>query len=157
MMDKPIWDRDLRPEEVKHLSPADRGRRAITSFSRKIELLEKYGRDGAPSDTTGLHVRRRTQLRRWSDPEMGLWAWADPAVDDPKGRNQGLCRRFKEAIKLLEQQVARSKSGRMRAINAQNAIIESLVHQNAELVDENNRLKILAAQLPLTLRRYSDT
>jgi len=141
---EPIWDRNLDEEAVKRLPPADRGRRAIASLTRKVELLERWAKDGVPEDA---QVRGdRAKLRRWKDAGLGLWAWADPQIDAKDGRNAALMERFRVAVEAI---AARGKGRRnvQRELAAKDILIAALEKQNIELVDRVRRLQVQVAAL----------
>ena len=134
---------------VKRLSPADRGKRAILSFERKVSLLERWGRLGVPD---GAAVPRdRAKLRRWSDVSERLWPWVDPAFDHPRGRNAHLHTRFLLAIEAIDvaaraRSRGRSSPGGGHTDAALAKVNQELVLQNARLLDELIQLR--KAQAP---------
>ena len=148
----PNWDRDLAPDEVKRLKPEDRGHRAAASFERKVELLERYARDGIPAGAEKDIPTDRAKLRRWSDAGLRLWAWADPAVDHPTGRHGTLHGRFQAALEVIEARRSGRGSDLKKEIAAKDVIIANLERQNAALLDQVRQLQKLVGVQPVTRR-----
>jgi len=146
----PAWDADLSLGEVKRLRPADKGLRARASLARKVELLESWGRHGLPPDAEASIPWDRAKLRRWRDPARRLWAWVDPQVDVPKGRNAGLMDRFRLALQAV--QVRRRDRGLnlKGQVEAQKVTIENLERQNIRLLDQVRQLQKKVGALPTT-------
>lgn len=97
----PNWDTDLSPDQVKRLSPKDKSLRTLASLTRKIELIEQFGRDGLPVGAELEIPKNRTKLRGWKDPRLRLWAWSDPQVDAIRGKNGDLMDRLQSALRIL--------------------------------------------------------
>lgn len=142
-----LWDADLSLGEVKRLKPVDKGRRAKASLTRKIELLECWGRDGLPSKETSVPWDR-AKLRRWRDPARRLWVWVDPQVDATRGRNGELIERFGLALQAI-QAGRRDRGFNLKGqIEALKITIGALELQNIRLLDEVRQLQTkLAASM----------
>jgi hypothetical protein len=135
----PVWDIPLTALELKKLAPAQRGARTLTSLTRKVELLEAWAREGKP-DGSEL-PSDRTKLRRWTDTKLRLWAWADPLVDAPDGRNTVLIRRFIASIRSLQQ---RRRDNLRIEIDLRDAHIGALEMQNLALLSQ---IRVLQAKI----------
>ena len=88
------WDIPLTGREIKKLAPKDRRQRALVSLERKIELLKTRASRVHPAPATEDFPVSRAALRRWEDHEVKLWAWTDPGIDAPRGRNAALMAEF---------------------------------------------------------------
>lgn len=109
----------------------------MAAFVRKIEVIERYGRDGFPMGVDEKSVPRdRAKLRRWKDASRRLWSWVDPNVDSPKGRNVPLYERFQQALNAIESRRVRRGANLMGELKAKDQIIASLERQNARLLDQ---------------------
>jgi hypothetical protein len=71
-------------------------------FTRKVELLETWVKAGALPDGIKL-PDGPIELRKWTDPSLGLEAWSSPNVASPNGRYSDLRSRFDIAIKKLRE------------------------------------------------------
>jgi hypothetical protein len=148
----PRWDTDLAPEEARRLPPAHKGKRALLSLTRKVELLELWGKEGLPPEMKSSVPWDRAKLRRWKDVGLRLWSWADPQVDGEEGRNSDLIGRFYAALKVIE--VRRKDKGLnlTKQVQAKDRIIANLQLQVATLVDQNRQLQMMVGIQPLTRR-----
>jgi len=140
------WDTPLSPEQLRRLSPSEKQRRAQAAVSRKVELLEAFERGEEVQGVEDPLPTTRTALRRWDDPKRRLWAWSDPEVDRPDGRNAGLVGRFKAVAERLAKQARRGH--RASAIEAvrQREAIAALIRQNADQFKANVLLAQRAAE-----------
>lgn len=143
------WDADLSAAEARRLGPAGKRRRAETSFLRKVELLEQWGRDGLPPEGEPSVPWDRAKLRRWRDPSRHLWAWSDPQVDVAGGRNGGLAERFALAIKAVRVRTKGKSTDLKGQIEALEITVRSLELQNIRLLDQVRQLqrKVTAPRL----------
>jgi hypothetical protein len=148
----PPWDAQLSADEVKRLSPRDKGQRSLTSITRKIELLESWAKNGAPKELVPSIPWNRTKLRQWADADLGLWPWADPMVDAYDGRNAVLMERYEKAISILKVRATDKGRNLKREIEAKDMIIANLERQNAELLDQVRRLQLKVGQQPIVRR-----
>lgn len=141
----PAWDAPLTATEVMKLAPAQRGARTLASLTRKVELLETWAREGRPD---GSQVPLdRAKLRRWTDAKLRLWAWADPLVDKPDGRNTALMRRFVDSVRRLQQR----KRGSGRAeIERRDEQIAALEAQNLALLSQIRVLQGKIGVVPIS-------
>jgi len=137
----PVWDADLSLGDVKRLRPADKGLRARSSLARKIGLLESWGRNGLPPGAEASIPWDRAKLRRWRDPARRLWAWVDPQVDMPKGRNAGLMDRFRLALQAVQVRRKDRGSNLKRQVEALKITVENLERQNISLLDQVRQLQ----------------
>lgn len=143
------WDADIPLAEVKRLRPVDRGARARASLARKVELLERWGRDGLPPQAAQTVPWDRAKLRRWRDPAHLLWVWVDPQVDAADGRNAALMQRYRLALQALE---ARRKDRGLdlrRQVEALTITNASLERQNMRLLDQIRHLQTKAGVRPV--------
>ncbi len=147
---RPHWDEELTTGMVKSLSPRDRGMRTVTSLTRKVQVLERWAREGVPSDAAV--PTNRTKLREWADAELRLWPWSDPQVDHPSGRNAALTASFRRALAAIATRRKRSASHLRQEIEAKDRIIASLERQNLDLLDQVRRLQKRVVQPPLNRR-----
>lgn len=139
------WDAPLTAAEVMKLAPAQRGARTLASLTRKVELLEAWAREGRPD---GSQVPLdRAKLRRWTDAKLRLWAWADPLVDKPDGRNTELMRRFAASVRSLQ----RGGRGSYRAeVERRDAHIAALEAQNLSLLSQIRVLQGKIGVVPIS-------
>ncbi|PNQ96196.1 hypothetical protein C1S70_24620 (plasmid) [Azospirillum argentinense] len=151
-MDTPTWDTELPPEAVKRLRPEDKGRRAVTSLTRKVETLERWGRNGIPAGMAEAVPWDRAKLRRWADVRFGLWPWADPQVDAKDGRNAALMERFRRALEVLEVRAKDRGANLKRELEAKDRIIANLERQNADLLDQVRQLQKMVGVEPVVRR-----
>lgn len=141
----PAWDAPLTAVEVMRLAPAQRGTRTLTSLTRKVELLESWAEGGRP-DGSQVPVDR-AKLRRWTDAKLRLWAWADPLVDVPDGRNAELMRRFAASVRSLQ----RRRRGSDRAeVERRDAHIAALEAQNLALLSQIRVLQGKIGVVPIS-------
>lgn len=150
MTTPPVWDTELSPEQVRHLKPEDKGRRALASLTRKVEMIEAYGRDGLALDIDP--PQDRAKLRRWSDPDRQLWPWTDPVVDSSKGKNAALIERFEKALELIAVRRGKRRVQAKQEIEVRDRIIAHLERQNAALIDQVRQLKRLVGTRPAARR-----
>lgn len=150
--DVPDWDAELTPEQIKRLRPIDRGRRAVTSLTRKVETLERWGREGVPSDMSEAIPWDRAKLRRWTDASLRLWPWADPQVDAKDGRNADLMERFRRSLAVLEVRIKDKGANLKRELEASELRNANLRRQNAELLSQIRQLQSMVGKQPITRR-----
>ena len=141
------WDRELTGEEVRHLAPGEKGRRTLASLERKVARIEAEARSPATRLVRPDVPSDRAKLRRWTDPALGLWSWADPMFDHPKGRNAALMKRFADALELIRLRHRRGRGGLQRELEAKDACIATLEDQGARLIGENRQLRRQLAAL----------
>ncbi|MCQ1839065.1 hypothetical protein [Neorhizobium galegae] len=147
------WDRVLTQYEFDHLAGVEKGRRALTSFERKVALLEALGQE--PDGYRSVDPKRykdRAKLRRWSDPERKLWAWGDPNVDSPEGKNFKLLKRYYEAISTLEKKRKGKPNGDAEEIRRLKDVIVELEQQNASLMAQLALAQSLSRNGPIKAR-----
>jgi hypothetical protein len=113
------------------LPPAQRGARTLASLTRKVELLETWAREGRPDGSQ--FPSDRAKLRRWTDAELRLWAWADPLIDAPEGRNASLIRRFVTSVRSMQRRRRGSDHAEVERRDAQIAALEA---QNLALLSQ---------------------
>jgi len=141
----PAWDAPLTAIEVMKLAPAQRGARTLASLTRKVELLETWAREGRPDD---LQVPLdRAKLRRWTDAKLRLWAWADPLVDKPDGRNIALMQRFAASVRSLQR---RGRGSDRAEIALRDARIAALEAQNLALLSQIRVLQGKIGVVPIS-------
>lgn len=141
------WDRELTGEEIRHLAPGDKGRRALASLERKVARIEGEARSSATRLVKPDVPSDRTKLRRWNDPALGLWSWVDPVFDHPSGRNAALMKRFADALELIRLRHRRGRGGLERELEVRDARIAALEDQGACLIGENRQLRRQLAAL----------
>jgi len=146
------WDTDLSSGEVKRLDPAGKHSRTATSFRRKVELLEQYGRFGVALEHIDAIPTDRAKLRRWHDPGSKLWQWSDPVIDLPGGRNGNLVTRFYEALKTIRKRRGDTRVEIAVELEAQKQIIANLERQNFSLLDRIAQLELRVGTQPIVTR-----
>ena len=146
------WDRELSADEVKRLSPRDKGQRSLASITRKIELLEAWAKNGVPKERVPSIPWNRTKLRQWIDVDLRLWPWADPMVDAYDGKNAALIERYEKAIAVLKVRATDKGINLKKELDAKDMIIANLERQNAELLDQVRQLQIKVGQKPIVRR-----
>lgn len=146
------WDKELSADEVKRLSPRDKGQRSLASVTRKVELLEAWAKNGTPKERVSSIPWNRTKLRQWLDVDLRLWPWADPVVDAYDGKNAALMERYEKAIAVLKVRATDKGINLKKELDAKDMIIANLERQNAELLDQVRRLQIKVGQKPIVRR-----
>lgn len=146
------WDKKLSTDEVKRLSPRDKGQRSLASITRKIEILEAWAKNGAPRELVSSIPWNRTKLRQWLDVDLRLWPWADPMVDAYDGKNAALMERYEKAISVLKVRATDKGINLKKELDAKDMIIANLERQNAELLDQVRQLQIKVGQKPIVRR-----
>ena len=136
----PSWDLKEDDPSYRRPKPTNLKLRFRASLMRKVEIIEQYAKDPA---TAPADLRRtRTALRKWFDPERGLWKWKDSKVDDPRGHNCDLVARFFAAIQLVNVHKAGSSKAEMKRVKERIDAEEvkrqrdALLLQNAALLDK---------------------
>lgn len=127
------------------LSPRESQRRALASFSRKVELLEGWAGQGLPEGQ--FWPQTQTELRRWHQPELGAVAWSSPNVASRSGPYADLRRRFDQVVRRLEAQGPERRmpelaQERMKRIAVERRA-EALSLQIAEVLAHNSHLQRL--------------
>jgi hypothetical protein len=125
------------------------------AFEAKIHLLEMWAKGGLPDGAE--YPKDHAKLRRWKGPDGSLPTWTDPTIDRAKtGKYPLLANRFDNAIKDIEERIARSKGNRRAKSEADLAVLrrqyEHLVVQNSELIGRIALLEQKLAQAEARLR-----
>lgn len=129
-------------EPGEPLSPGEAQRRTLASFLRKVELLETWASGNVPEGQ--LWPKNQTELRRWHQPELSVFAWSSPNVASVSGPYADLRRRFDKAVGKLtsrrpEARLPELAQERMRRaaaerrVNALSIQITEVLAQNAKL------------------------
>ncbi|MQB22589.1 hypothetical protein DXT90_18350 [Agrobacterium tumefaciens] len=134
------WDRELTKEELFRTAPRLKGKRTLVSFVRKVTLLVDMMDDQDLRDAiSDKEYKTPTALRRWSDPDRGLWPWSVPDIDSPDGDYGDLFLIYESAEAGLDIIRKGKKYSLRKQIEDQERRIESLEAQILDLMDQLNR------------------
>ncbi|MGN7804897.1 hypothetical protein ACTJKE_19565 [Ensifer sp. 22521] len=131
------WDRELTKEELFRTAPLLKGKRTLVSFVRKVTLLVDMMDDQDLRDTISVNeYKTPTALRRWSDPNRGLWPWSVPEIDSPDGTYGDLFLIYESAEAGLDIIRKGKKYSLQKQIDDQKRVIENLEAQILDLMDQ---------------------
>ncbi|MBP1874018.1 hypothetical protein J2Z19_003742 [Ensifer adhaerens] len=131
------WDRELTKEELFRTAPLLKGKRTLVSFVRKVTLLVDMMDDQDLRDTISVNeYKTPTALRRWSDPDRGLWPWSVPEIDSPDGTYGDLFLIYESAEAGLDIIRKGKKYSLQKQIDDQKRVIENLEAQILDLMDQ---------------------
>lgn len=134
------WDRELTKEELFRTAPLSKGKRTLVSFVRKVTLLVDMMDDQDLRDAISVkEYKTPTALRRWSDPDRGLWPWSVPDIDSPDGTYGDLFLIYESAEAGLDIIRKGKKYSLQKQIDDQKRIIENLEAQILDLMDQLHR------------------
>lgn len=129
------------PPLLRRESPNEKKQRVLASFTRKVELLESWVRDGLPTEQ--YWPRGPVELASWSDEGLKVSAWTKRNIVSPNGPYPELRQRFNETVRALERKPARNpererqKLEKIRDLKAQ---IRALSEQIVGLLDRVQEL-----------------
>jgi hypothetical protein len=131
------WDRELTKEELFRTAPLLKGKRTLVSFVRKVTLLVDMMDDQDLRDAISvMEYKTPTALRRWSDPDRGLWPWSVPGIDSPDGTYGDLFLIYESAEAGLDIIRKGKKYSLQKQIEDQKRTIENLEAQILDLMDQ---------------------
>ena len=96
---RPARPRTGRSSSATRESPRGKQERVRASFTRKVEVLEAWVRDGLPMGQ--YWPRGPVELASWCDETLGVSAWSKRNIASPNGPYPELRRRFDEAARAL--------------------------------------------------------
>ena len=146
-VERPTWDRELTPAEVKRLAPKARAARALMALGRKVAVVEAEAGRAADGPARAELPADRANLRRWAVPDEALWEWSDPQFDHPAGGNAALVARFEAALDLLRARKRRGRAGLRAELAAKGRLLATLELQVFQVVAENRELRERVARL----------
>lgn len=131
------WDRELTKEELFRTAPLLKGKRTLVSFVRKVTLLVDMMDDQELRDAISpKEYKTPTALRRWLDPDRGLWPWRVPDIDSPDGDYGDLFLIYESAEAGLDIIRKGKKYSLQKQIEDQKRTIENLEAQILDLMDQ---------------------
>ena len=121
-------------------SPREKKERVLASFTRKVEVLEAWVRDGLPAGQ--YWPQGPVEFASWNDEALGVSAWSKRNIVSPNGPYPALRQRFDEAVRALGRKPA-PKSEREQ-------------HRRETITDLKAQIRVLSEQIVGLLDRLQE-